>query len=57
MMGLTEAINFAVNNGFLNIDTSASWFVFLSMFSNAAYLFLPILIGFSAAKVLVEINF
>lgn len=51
MMGLTEAINFAVNNGFLNIDTSASWFVFLSMFSNAAYLFLPILIGFSAAKV------
>ena len=33
------------------IDTSASWYVFLTMFSNAAYIFLPILIGFSSAKV------
>ena len=51
MMGLTESINFCVNNGYLAIDTSASWYVFLTMFSNAAYIFLPILIGFSSAKV------
>ena len=51
MMGLTEAIMFCVNNGFLSINTSASWFVFLKIFSNAAYIFLPILIGFSSAKV------
>lgn len=51
MMGLTEAINFCVGNGFLNINTSASWFVFLKLFSNAAYIFLPILIGFSSSKV------
>ncbi|MGL5314843.1 MAG: PTS transporter subunit EIIC [Peptostreptococcaceae bacterium] len=51
MMGLTESINFCVNNGYLAINTSASWYVFLTMFSNAAYIFLPILIGFSSAKV------
>lgn len=51
MMGLTEAVNFCVNNGYVSINTSASWFVFLKMFSNAAYIFLPILIGFSSAKV------
>ncbi len=51
MMGLTEAINFCVSNGFLNINTNASWFVFLKLFSNAAYIFLPILIGFSSSKV------
>lgn len=51
MMGLTESINFCVNNGYLAINTSSSWYVFLQMFSNAAYIFLPILIGFSSAKV------
>ena len=51
MMGLTEAINFCVSNGFLNVNTNASWFVFLKLFSNAAYIFLPILIGFSSSKV------
>lgn len=51
MMGLTESINFAVSNGFLDINTQSSLFVFLKMFSNAAYIFLPILIGFSSAKV------
>lgn len=51
MMGLTESINFCVNNGYLTINTSASWYVFLQIFSNAAYIFLPILIGFSSAKV------
>lgn len=51
MMGLTESINFAVSNGYLDINTQSSWFVFLKMFSSAAYIFLPILIGFSSAKV------
>ncbi len=51
MMGLTESLNFAVTNGFITLDTTSSLFVFLKLFSSAAYIFLPILIGFSAAKV------
>lgn len=51
LMGLMEALNFMVNNGFLNIDTSGSVYVFAQLFSNTAYTFLPILIAFSAAKV------
>lgn len=51
MMGLTEAVMFAVNNGFINFNIESSGFVFLKLFSNVAYTFLPILIGFSAAKV------
>ena len=52
LMGIMEALNFMVNNGFLNIDTSGSIFVFANLFGNTAYTFLPILIAFSAAKVL-----
>uniref|UniRef100_UPI0026269AC8 PTS transporter subunit EIIC n=1 Tax=Clostridium sp. TaxID=1506 RepID=UPI0026269AC8 len=51
MMGLTESLNYAANNGFININTSSSFFVFLGLFSNIAYIFLPVLIGFSAAGV------
>lgn len=51
LMGIMEALNFMVNNGFLNIDTSGSIFVFANLFSNTAYVFLPILIAYSAAKV------
>lgn len=51
LMGIMEALNFMVNNGFLNIDTSGSLYVFATLFSNTAYTFLPILIAFSAAKV------
>ena len=51
LMGLMEALNFMVNNGFLNIDTTGSIYVFAKLFSNTAYVFLPILIAFSAAKV------
>lgn len=51
LMGIMEALNFMVNNGFLNIDTSGSVFVFANLFGNTAYTFLPILIAFSAAKV------
>lgn len=51
LMGLLEALNFMVNNNFLNIDTSSSIYVFAKLFSNTAYVFLPILIAFSAGKV------
>lgn len=51
LMGIMEALSFMVNNGFLNIDTSGSVFVFANLFANTAYTFLPILIAYSAAKV------
>lgn len=51
LMGIMEALNFMVNNGFLSIDTSGSIYTFAQLFSNTAYTFLPILIAFSAGKV------
>lgn len=51
LMGLMEAMNFMVSEGFLNIDTSGSIYQFAVLFSNVAYTFLPILIAFSSAKV------
>lgn len=51
LMGIMEALNFMVNNGFLQINTDGSIYQFAVLFSNVAYVFLPILIAFSAAKV------
>lgn len=51
LMGIMEALNFMVNNGFLSIDTSGSIYTFAQLFSNTAYTFLPILIAYSAGKV------
>lgn len=51
LMGIMEALNFMVTNGYVNLDTSGSLYVFAKLFSNTAYVFLPILIAFSAAKV------
>ncbi len=51
LMGIMEALNFMVNNGFLNINTSGSIYTFAQIFSNTAYVFLPILIAYSGAKV------
>ena len=51
LMGIMEALNFMVNNGFLNIDTSGSIYTFAQLFSNTAYTFLPILIAYSGARV------
>ena len=51
LMGIMNALDFMVKNGFLNIDTTSSIYVFANLFSNIAYAFLPILIGFSAAGV------
>ena len=50
LMGIMEALNFMVNNDFLNIDTSGSIYVFANLFANTAYTFLPILIAYSAGK-------
>ena len=49
-MGIMEALNFMVNNGFLNISTTSSFYVFAQLFANTAYTFLPILIAYSAGK-------
>ena len=51
LMGIMEALNFMVNNGFVQLDTGSSIYVFAQLFSNVAYTFLPILIAFSAEKV------
>lgn len=51
LMGIMEALKFMNNNGFLQMDTSGSLYVFADLFSNTAYTFLPILIAYSAAKV------
>ena len=51
LMGIMNALEYMVNNRILPIDSSNSIYVFANIFSNTAYTFLPILIGFSAAKV------
>lgn len=51
LMGIMEALNFMVNNGFLQINTEGSIYQFAVLFSNVAYVFLPILIAYSGAKV------
>ena len=50
LMGIMNSLDFMISNGFLNMDTSSSIYVFASLFSNTAYTFLQILIAFSAAK-------
>ena len=51
LMGIMNVLEYMVNNRILPIDSSNSIYVFANIFSNTAYTFLPILIGFSAAKV------
>lgn len=50
LMGIMNTLDFMINNGFINMDTSSSIYVFAGLFSNTAYTFLQILIAFSAAK-------
>lgn len=47
LMGLTEGINNAMDGA---LDTN-SWYLLIHTFANASFVFLQILIGFSAAKV------
>lgn len=51
IMGLMEALNFMDANGILDINTEGYVFRIITLLSNAAFTFLPILIGFSAVKV------
>lgn len=51
LMGIMEALKFAASNGFITLDTSNSLYVIITLLSNAAFVFLPILIGYSSAKV------
>lgn len=51
LMGIMNSLDFMNSNGFINIDTTGSLYVFANLFSNTAYVFLQILIGFSAGKV------
>lgn len=50
LMGIMNSLDFMISNGYLNLDTTSSIYVFANLFSNIAYTFLQILIGFSAAK-------
>lgn len=51
LMGIMESLNFMINNGYLNLDPNNALFYLANLFSNTAYVFLPVLIGFSGAKV------
>ncbi len=51
IMGIMEALNFMANNGIISINQSGYLFQIINMLSNAAFTFLPILIGYSATKV------
>ena len=50
-MGIMEALNFMASNGFISLDTNGYVFTIFKLLSNAAFTFLPILIGYSATKV------
>ncbi len=51
LMGIMESLNFLINNGYIHMSNESALFVLANMFSNTAYVFLPVLIGFSGAKV------
>ena len=48
LMGIMNSLDFMNSNGFINIDTTGWLYVFANLFSNTAYVFLQILIAFSA---------
>ena len=51
LMGIMESLNFLINNGYIGMSNENTLFVLANLFSNTAYVFLPVLIGFSAGKV------
>lgn len=51
VMGIMEALNFMAANGFIGMDTQGYVYTIFKLLSNAAFTFLPILIGYSATKV------
>lgn len=52
LMGIMESLNFLIGKGYISLSTDNVLFVLASIFANTAYVFLPVLIGFSGAKVL-----
>lgn len=51
LMGIMESLNFLINNGYIHLSNQSALFILANMFANTAYVFLPVLIGFSGAKV------
>ena len=51
LMGIMESLSFLINAGYLSLDPNNAIFYLANLFSNTAYVFLPVLIGFSGAKV------
>lgn len=51
IMGIMEALNFMASNGIISLNTDGYIFTIFKLLSNAAFTFLPILIGYSATKV------
>lgn len=51
LMGIMESLNFLINNGYIGMSNENTLFVLANLFSNTAYVFLPVLIGFSGGKV------
>lgn len=51
IMGIMEALNFMNSNDIISINTNGYIFKIINLLSNAAFTFLPILIGYSATKV------
>lgn len=51
LMGIMESLNFLIGKGYIQMSTDNVLFVLANLFANTAYVFLPVLIGFSAAKV------
>ena len=51
LMGIMETLNFLSNNGYISLSNESTFFILANMFANTAYVFLPVLIGFSAGKV------
>lgn len=50
LMGIMEALNFMVGNGFLALDTTSSIYVFAKLLQQRSVVVLPILIAYSAGK-------
>jgi len=51
LMGIMESLNFLIGKGYITLSTDNVLFVLANLFANTAYVFLPVLIGFSGAKV------
>ena len=51
IMGIMEALNFMSSNGIIGLNTDGYIFTVFKLLSNAAFVFLPILISYSATKV------